>query len=91
MKNTTKPNSFLGRETIRGYTFDTNIHPPSARLACPTNSREPDRKRRFQVFFGGKFCYQLYFVMKMEDLITTPQVKWLLYGTSAPQCHPFLG
>src|SRR3990172_1384291 len=28
MKNTTKPNSFLARETIRGYTFDTNIHTP---------------------------------------------------------------
>ena len=28
IKNTTKPNSFLARETIRGYTFDTNIHIP---------------------------------------------------------------
>jgi hypothetical protein len=26
--------SFLARETIRGYTFDTHIHPPSARFAC---------------------------------------------------------
>ena len=33
MKNTTKPNSFLAREKIRGYTFDTNIHtalPPAS-------------------------------------------------------------
>jgi hypothetical protein len=29
MKNTTKPNLFfLARETIRGYTFDMNIHTP---------------------------------------------------------------
>jgi len=85
MKNTTKPNSFLARETIRGYTFDTNIHTPfrPPRL-------EPERKGRFQVFFGGKFCYQFYFVMKMENLITTPQAKWLLNGTSAPRCHPWL-
>ena len=34
MKNTTKPNSFLARETIRGYTFDTNIHTPF-RVAMP--------------------------------------------------------
>jgi len=27
-ENTTKPNSFLARETIGGYTFDTNIHTP---------------------------------------------------------------
>ena len=52
---------------------------------------EPERKGRFQVFFGGKFCYQFYFVMKMENLITTPQVKWLLNGTSAPRCHPCPG
>src|SRR5215216_1212183 len=77
MKNTTKPKSFLARETIRGYIFDTNIHTPfrPPRL-------EPERKGRFQIFFGGKFCYQFYFVMKMENLITTPQVKWLLNGTS---------
>jgi hypothetical protein len=41
---------------------------------------EPERKGRFQVFFGGKFCYQFYFVMKMENLITTPAsevvIKW---------------
>ena len=63
MKNTTKPNSFLARETIRGYTFDTNIHPPfrPPRL-------EPERQGRFQVFFGGKFCYQFYFVMQTENL-----------------------
>jgi hypothetical protein len=24
---------------------------------------EPERKGRFQVFFGGKFCYQFYLVM----------------------------
>jgi hypothetical protein len=86
MKNTTKPNSFLARETIRGYTFDTNIHTPfrPPRL-------EPERKGRFQVFFGSKFCYQFYFVMKMENLITTPQAKWLLNGTSAPRGHPCPG
>jgi hypothetical protein len=61
MKNTTKPNSFLAKETIRGYTFDTNIHTP---FRLPR--LEPERKGRFQVFFGGKFCYQSYFVMKME-------------------------
>jgi hypothetical protein len=73
MKNTTKPNSLLARETIRGYTVDTNIHPPfrPPRL-------EPERKGRFQVFFSDKFCYQFYFVMKMENLITTPQATWLL-------------
>jgi len=39
---------------------------------------EPERKGRFQVFFGGNFCYQFYFVMKMENLINTLQAKWLL-------------
>jgi len=48
-------------------------------------------KGRFQVFFGGKFCYQFYFVMKMENLITTLQAKWLLNGTSAPRRHPCPG
>jgi len=28
---------------------------------------EPEQKGRFQVFVGGKFCYQFYFVMKMEN------------------------
>ena len=61
MKNTTKPNSFLAGATIRGYTFDTNIHTPfrPPRLA-------PERKGRFQVFFGGKFCYQFYFLMRWK-------------------------
>jgi hypothetical protein len=58
-------------------------HPLPARL-------EPERKRRFQVCFGGKFCHQFYFVMKMENVITTPPAKWL-YGTSAPRCHPCPG
>jgi len=40
MKNTTKPNSFLARETIRGYTFDTNIHTPSARLALNRSGKD---------------------------------------------------
>ena len=86
IKNTTKPNSFLARETIRGYTFDTKIHAPfrPPRL-------EPEWKGRFQVFFGGKFSYQFYFVMKIENIITTPPAKWLLYGTSAPRCHPPFG
>ena len=56
---------------------------------CPPRL-EPERKGRFQVFFGGKFCYQFYLVMKMENLITTPQAKWLSYGTSAPRCRPCL-
>jgi hypothetical protein len=86
MKNTTKTNSFLARETIRGYTVDTNIHTP---FRLPR--LEPERKGRFQVFFGGKFCDQFYLVMKIENLITTPQAKWLLNGTSAPQCHPWPG
>jgi hypothetical protein len=54
MKNTTKPNSFLARETISGYTFDTNIH------TFRPSRLEPERKGRFQVFFGGKFCYQIF-------------------------------
>jgi hypothetical protein len=29
---------------------------------------EPERKGRFHVFSGGKFCYQFYFVLKMENL-----------------------
>jgi hypothetical protein len=40
MKNTTKPNSFLARETIRGYTFDTNINPLSARLALNRSGKD---------------------------------------------------
>jgi len=39
---------------------------------------EPERKGQFQAFFGGKFCHQFYFVMKMENLITNPHAKWLL-------------
>lgn len=41
MKNTTKPNSFLASETIRGYTFDTNIHtPPSACLTLNRSGKD---------------------------------------------------
>lgn len=92
MKNTTKPNLFSCQRDHQGLHIRHEYpHPPSARLACPTNRREPERKGRFQVFFGGKFCYQFYCVMKMENLITTPQAKWLLNGTSAPRCHPCPG
>jgi hypothetical protein len=35
--------------------------------------------------------YQISFVMKLEDLITIPQAKWLLNGTSAPRSHPCPG
>jgi len=34
---------------------------------CPPRL-EPERNGRIQVFFGGKFGYQFYFVMKMENL-----------------------
>jgi hypothetical protein len=44
-----------------------------------------------KVFFDGKFCYQFYFVMKMENLITIPQAKMLLNGTSAPRGYPCPG
>jgi len=41
---------------------------------------EPEPKGRFQVFFGGKFCYQFYFVMKMEKCNNYPAsevvIKW---------------
>jgi hypothetical protein len=40
MKNTTKPNSFLARETIRGYIFDTISTPPSARLALNCSGKD---------------------------------------------------
>src|ERR1700752_1387476 len=70
-----------------GVTHSTRISTPPFRPP----RLEPERKGRFQVFFGGKFCHQFYFVMKMENLITTPQAKWLLLnGTSAPRCHPTL-
>ena len=51
-------------------------------------ANETEKYFRFQVFFGGKFCDQFYFVMKKENSITTPQAKRLLNGTSAPRCHP---
>ena len=70
-------------ERPSGVTHSTRISTPPFRPP----RLEPERKGRFQVFFGGKFCYQFYFVMKMENLITTPQAKWLLNGTSAPRCH----
>src|SRR5258706_3239280 len=70
-----------------GVTHSTRISTPPFRPP----RLEPERKGRFQVFFGGKSCYQFYLVMKMENLITTPQAKWSLNGTSAPRCHPCPG
>jgi hypothetical protein len=39
MKITTQPNSFLARETLRGYTFGTNMS-PSARLALNRSGKD---------------------------------------------------
>ena len=38
---------------------------------------EPERKGRFQVLFGGKFCYQFYFVMKSV-------IKWNFRAAMPP-------
>jgi len=41
---------------------------------------EPERKETISVFFGGKSCYQFYFLMKVENLVTTHAsevvIKW---------------
>src|SRR4030095_2670395 len=51
MKNTTKPNLFSCQRDHQGLHIRHEYpHPPSARLACPKNRREPERKGRFQGF-----------------------------------------